>query len=202
MTLRKRQREAAIEAILESAATVFAERGYAGASMEDVARASGCAAATLYGYFRGKQALFARMCADLITKFGEGAANAVITATSYEDGLEKLVDFFCRFGDDNRALIQVVISLHRAPETGTAPNPEEARMARVAYKQLVASLMQRGIDEGVLMDADPTDLAVCFLGLIHTVAVDMQLDERDDPLRPAVTFAVDMFRRGAARSEA
>ncbi len=199
MTLRAKQREAAIEAILESAAGVFAARGYHGASMEDVAKASGCAAATLYGYFKGKQALFARMCADLMQAFGEGATGAILSDKPYEQALEDFLEFFIRFGENNRALIQVVISLHRSPETGTAPDPEQAKMARVAYLQIVASLMQRGVDEGVLMEADATELAVCFLGLVHTAAVNLHLDERDDPLRPVVTFAANMFRRGARR---
>jgi AcrR family transcriptional regulator len=199
MSLRAKQREAAIEAILESAAGVFADRGYHGASMDDVARASGCAAATLYGYFKGKQALFARMCADLMTQFGEGAAGAILGGATYQEAFDDFVEFFIRFGEENRALIQVVISLHRSPETGTAPDPEQAQQARVAYLQLVSALMQRGIDDGVLMEADPKDLAVCFLGLMHTAAVNLQLDASPDPLRPVVTFAVDMFRRGARR---
>jgi TetR/AcrR family fatty acid metabolism transcriptional regulator len=199
MTLRRKQREAAMEAILDAAARVFAEHGYHGASMEEVARASGCAPATLYGYFKGKQPLFARMCDGLMTAFGEGAAGAILGGGTYQQAFDDFVEFFIHFVEENRALIQVVISLHRSPETGTAPDPEQAQEARVAYLQLVSSLMQRGIDEGVLMEANPTDLAVCFLGLMHTAAVNLQLDGAPDPLRPVVTFAVDMFRRGAAR---
>ncbi len=199
MTLRRRQREAAIEAILESAAGVFAEHGYHGASMEEVARASGCAPATLYGYFKGKQPLFARMCSDLIAGFGEGAAAAILGGATYQQAFEQFVDFFITFGEENAALIQVFISLHQNPETGAAPDPEQASQARQAYLGLVSSLMQRGIDDGELMDANPRDLAVCFLGLMHTAAVNIQLDGSQEPLRPVVTFAVDMFRRGAAR---
>ncbi len=198
MNLRQKQRQAAIEAILESAVTVFAEHGYHGASMEDLARACDCAPATLYGYFKGKRPLFAAMSEKLMTSFGEGAAAAIIEATSYEAGLDAFLEHFITFGDNNRDLIQVVISLHRAPETGTAPDPEQARVARIAYTDLVSSLMRRGIEEGHLEAADPRALAVCFLGLVHTAAVTHFLDERTDPLRPDVTFAANLFRRGTA----
>lgn len=198
MNLRQKQREAAIEAILESAVTVFAEHGYHGASMEDLARACNCAPATLYGYFKGKRPLFVAMSEKLMTSFGEGAAAAILQADSYEAGLDAFLEHFITFGNTNRDLIQVVISLHRAPETGTAPDPEQARCARIAYTDLVASLMQRGVDEGHLAEADPKILAVCFLGLVHSAAVTHFLDERTDPLRPDVTFAANLFRRGAA----
>ena len=49
------------EAILKAALSVFGEKGYAGATMEDVARAAGLSKAALYEYFAGKQDLFAAL---------------------------------------------------------------------------------------------------------------------------------------------
>ncbi|HXE58203.1 MAG TPA: TetR/AcrR family transcriptional regulator [Gemmatimonadales bacterium] len=46
-----------LQQLLASAAKVFAERGYHGASMRDVARASGMSLAGIYHYVRGKQEL-------------------------------------------------------------------------------------------------------------------------------------------------
>lgn len=46
------------EAILDAARSVFLERGYAAARMEDVAARAGVAKGTVYLYFRGKETLF------------------------------------------------------------------------------------------------------------------------------------------------
>ncbi|MET0188094.1 MAG: helix-turn-helix domain-containing protein [Pseudonocardia sediminis] len=49
------------EAVLSAARTVFAERGYGSASVEEIAREAGVAIGSVYAHFGGKQALFAAL---------------------------------------------------------------------------------------------------------------------------------------------
>jgi AcrR family transcriptional regulator len=49
-----------IDSLTDVALRVFAERGYDGATMEDVARAAGITKATIYHHVPGKEALLAR----------------------------------------------------------------------------------------------------------------------------------------------
>ncbi|WP_176083816.1 TetR/AcrR family transcriptional regulator [Martelella sp. HB161492] len=53
--------------ILEAALTVFAEKGFASARIEDIARAAGLGKGTIYLYFSDKQALFMGLVAELMT---------------------------------------------------------------------------------------------------------------------------------------
>lgn len=53
--LRARTRSLVRDTILEAAEQVFAERGFAGTRMADVAGAAGIATGTLYNYFKNKQ---------------------------------------------------------------------------------------------------------------------------------------------------
>jgi len=46
------------QAILDAALTLFADRGYFGTSLRDIARAVGVRESALYNYFSGKEALF------------------------------------------------------------------------------------------------------------------------------------------------
>ena len=71
MSLRARPRERTVSVILDAASRVFAERGYHGTLMEDVAHSVGCAPATLYGYFKGKGELFGRLVARREGRKGE-----------------------------------------------------------------------------------------------------------------------------------
>jgi AcrR family transcriptional regulator len=52
------------ERILEAALDLFADRGYRGASIPDIARASGTAVGNLYRYFPSKEALLAAALPD------------------------------------------------------------------------------------------------------------------------------------------
>ncbi|MCF8479554.1 MAG: TetR/AcrR family transcriptional regulator [Rhodospirillum sp.] len=54
----RRRSEARPEEIVEAALAIFAERGFAAARVEDIARRAGVTKGTLYLYFDDKQALF------------------------------------------------------------------------------------------------------------------------------------------------
>ena len=69
--------EATRAALLEEATTLFAERGYARTSLEDVASASQVTRGAVYHHFASKQALFEAVLAGQ-----EGRATAVIEAAA------------------------------------------------------------------------------------------------------------------------
>lgn len=58
---KKKQREVAAAIFVEAAEQVIAERGYAGATMQDIAQRAGCAVGTLYLHFKNKEDLFNEM---------------------------------------------------------------------------------------------------------------------------------------------
>src|SRR4051794_40386141 len=57
--LRRRQTELARELVLDVAEELFAERGYAGTTMRQIADAAGFAVATVYEFVAGKEELVA-----------------------------------------------------------------------------------------------------------------------------------------------
>ena len=58
---RMRARAARRQGLLETAEEVFAERGFAGATMAEIASRAGYSAGNLYNVFDGKDALFAEV---------------------------------------------------------------------------------------------------------------------------------------------
>jgi AcrR family transcriptional regulator len=71
-------REQAVRArILESALRVFAEKGYHGATIADVVRASGLSVGAIYTWYSGKEELFLAVC-DLTAGEGIGELGARI----------------------------------------------------------------------------------------------------------------------------
>jgi AcrR family transcriptional regulator len=74
---RERTRAHARRDILESSARVFARRGYAAATLAELARAAGYAAPSLYRYFGSKEEIFASLLA-LVTAEVEEAFDAPV----------------------------------------------------------------------------------------------------------------------------
>jgi AcrR family transcriptional regulator len=63
------ERQARRRRIQEAARTVFAERGYAGASIELIARAAQLSVGAIYLYFRSKEDLYVSLVEDILTVF-------------------------------------------------------------------------------------------------------------------------------------
>jgi AcrR family transcriptional regulator len=63
------ERQARRRRIQEAARTVFAERGYAGASIELIARAAQLSVGAIYLYFRSKEDLYTSLIEDTLTVF-------------------------------------------------------------------------------------------------------------------------------------
>jgi len=59
----RRRKEARPAEIVDAALEVFAEKGFASAKLDDIARRAGISKATLYLYFDTKEEIFRAVCA-------------------------------------------------------------------------------------------------------------------------------------------
>jgi AcrR family transcriptional regulator len=132
--------------VLDAAATCVARVGIAKTTLDDVARAAGCARATVYRYFPGKQPLLGALVAREITALRE----QVVTAADAEESLA---------GAATAAVVTAarVLHHHRAVAFVAAHEPElllpylaferESAVLREAAT-LVAPAFERFVDAG------------------------------------------------------
>ncbi len=201
MSLRERQREAAVAAIVEAATTVFSRNGYHGTSMEDIARACDCAPATIYGYFKGKEALFTAIIESHITRYFEGVQAAVTETEGFAAGLKAYLDNLVTFGTEHSGFVRLLDALMREGPS-SHPKPESLQEIEHAYLVAVDSIVQRGIDEGALRDDAPDHaLTASLIGLAHSGAGLWVYKNAGDDLAPYIDFAGSLFLDGATRRD-
>jgi AcrR family transcriptional regulator len=93
--------------ILDTAAVLFAERGFHGVSVHDIGKACGISGPAIYKHFHGKTALLAASLTDISeTLLKEGEAR-VASAPDPRTALDALIDWHVDFALGNRALIVV-----------------------------------------------------------------------------------------------
>lgn len=93
--------------ILDTAAGLFAERGFHGVSVHDIGAACGISGPALYKHFRGKDELLAASLTDISeTLLEEGQARARAAASPHE-ALTALIDWHVEFALDHPAFIIV-----------------------------------------------------------------------------------------------
>jgi AcrR family transcriptional regulator len=78
-TRRKPQRrgQLRVRSLLDSAATLFVQKGVDATTVDDIIGRAGIAKGTFYHHFESKAALLAALREDVIARFGEQVANAV-----------------------------------------------------------------------------------------------------------------------------
>lgn len=94
-------------ALLRSAASLFAERGFAGVSMEDLGTAVGMSGPAVYRHFPSKQAVLAALLIDVSQDLLDGGTAEVRQAPDHQLALRALVGFHVAFALDHRDVIRV-----------------------------------------------------------------------------------------------
>ena len=122
------------QAILDAALTVFAERGFETARLDDVAARAGVAKGTLYLYFKDKETLFEEVVRSAISPILE-RLNGLAAAPDvpFDTALEALFAMFEKevLGTQRKLLIRLII----------AEGPRFPRIAEFYYRNVVARIM-------------------------------------------------------------
>src|SRR6266508_6790353 len=93
----RRRKDARPEEIVAAALDVFVERGFAAATLYDVARRAGVTKGTIYLYFESKEALFKAVVRETIVPvIAQGEALAQSFPGSARELLERLVREYWR----------------------------------------------------------------------------------------------------------
>jgi AcrR family transcriptional regulator len=173
------------QAILEAALSVFAERGFAAARLDDVAARAGVAKGTLYLYFHSKEDLFEGLIRNAVSPLLEQVAK--VAAAPRLPPTKALETFFSLFetevlGSNRKLLLRLIISegarfpalaeiyhrevvtrglgLMRSLAQRAAKDGSFATSAPARYPQLiVAPLLVAVIWDGLFARIDPLDVA-------------------------------------------
>lgn len=108
LTERGRQKADRRAAILAAAATLFAERGYAGVTIEDLGTAVGVSGPAVYRHFPGKAAVLAAILEGASRALLDGAERVLHEASEPEVSLRALIAHHVDFalGDADVILVQ------------------------------------------------------------------------------------------------
>jgi AcrR family transcriptional regulator len=150
------------QAILDAALTVFAERGYEAARLDDVARHAGVAKGTLYLYFEDKEALFEALVRSAVSPILDTVANAAnVPDLKTADLLDLAFAMFNKevLGTKRRLLLRLIVS----------EGPRFPALAAFYHREVVSrgvklmrAIAQRAVERGEF----PTDAAARFPQLI------------------------------------
>lgn len=162
---RARQAEVTRAKLLRRARRLFAARGYAGASTEDLVRTTGLTKGALYHHFGDKEGLFRAVVEHL-----EGeVADAVATATAAEADPWRRLETACRAYLDAslRPDIERILVLDAPSVLGWHQWCEIDKRYGVA---MFDQTLRHAIDAGVVRAQSPETVAQVLLGALNVAA--------------------------------
>lgn len=96
------------ESILEAAEVVFAKSGYAGATVQQIAKQAKCYESLIYYYFGSKDGLFTLVLENAYRKLIDAELSLDLDFEDPEQALEKIILFQWEYYQDNPELIILV----------------------------------------------------------------------------------------------
>jgi len=152
-------------AFLKAAKAVFVERGYGGATLDDVIRISGGSRITIYRQFGDKEGLFAAVITSICEEITAPLKEGEVGRLPAREGLVAFGQSFMRamMAPAGLALYRVVIGeADRFPELGVAA----FRAGPVVAAAKLSAYLRDLVDGGELKLSDPDLAARHFLEMV------------------------------------
>jgi AcrR family transcriptional regulator len=158
--------------ILEAARAVFAEQGYAQASMRHIARASGISVGGLYLHFRNKEDLYLTFMQDWMKKLNERTQEALEKIDDPIAAIRAFIVISIDFARGNREII-----ILQGRELGFTFGIDRKREFFRERRRLIAEIVGKGIEKGAFRDCDADEAAKVIFNMLRGFIVSMVMDE-------------------------
>jgi TetR/AcrR family transcriptional regulator, cholesterol catabolism regulator len=150
------------QAIIDTSARLFAERGYHATGITELCEANELGKGALYHYIGSKEELLAAIHDRVMDEVMAGADRVAEAGGSPSAQLamlgDELLDVIHRYPN------HVWVFLHEFPAL-TGERAEQFRTRRAGYEQRVEAVLRAGVETGEFRDLDPWLTARAWLGM-------------------------------------
>jgi AcrR family transcriptional regulator len=207
-TRREREREERRKYILDKAQALFAQNGYLGTSMAEIAEASEFAVGSLYSFFRSKE--------EILATIFEYHVERVIAEVQQVRGDEKMgprekieacLESLVRIYVENQDFFRIYVAEARGVEWGVRTEVGEyIHRGNVRFLGVLSDIFREAIDEGVIdPDLDPEFLALLLRQFVHSTVTHFLYSDRGLTVEQLLEVSKRMIfegtRPGRAKSD-
>ena len=184
--------------LLEAARTVFAKKGFHGATVDEIAAAAGVAKGTVYLYYRSKQDVYWGALEHGITELH----NQIRTRLAQEETPEKKVREFIaikvHYFEANREFFRIYFSELGSGFSHPAQMPRNFDEIYLQQASLLEAAIRQGIEHGEIREIRADTAAVAISDLIRGIIVQRLLGWSKKDVESDINFVFDLVWRGIA----
>ena len=184
--------------ILAAARSIFADRGYAGASVQDIVERARVTKPTLYYYFKNKAGLFQAIIDEAFDERYRLMREAAERHQSLEGQLTEILQTLFRYARDHRDLTRISFSMAFAAP-GEAPFHTRCLEKRKRNFDFVHGLFKKGLKTRQLDTRyDSRELAMFFFSNVLLYALSQVIPPPHGAVQAKPERIVELFLNGAA----
>jgi AcrR family transcriptional regulator len=157
------------DSMLDAATAVFARKGYAAATMKEIAAEAGYTAPAFYNYFKGKEQLFEALLGRTFEEIIATLVEPVPRAKGFEERLEALMRRQFALADVRTDTFRVLMSAQVTKAAGPAEGGA-LRAEPEGYRQLMALLTAWFVDASGgprVVRLEARDAAMVYMAVIQ-----------------------------------
>lgn len=151
--------------VFESAEHVFAEKGFADATMQEVAREAGISLKTLYATVPGKRELFHQIQSTRGAGLVEAVGKALAEGGSAFDAISRGVGAYISFVVAHPNFLRIHLRSRISWALGPSGGPDAKTWS--AGVRAFAQMVERGIQDGSFYSGDPESMAMMGIAVMQ-----------------------------------
>ena len=150
--------------ILESAAQVFCQKGYNGASMADIAKSVGLQKATLYHHFGSKQEILAELLDRAMALISQNMAQVLQMEVPPDEKIKLAMQSYLKVLCEQSDLSSVLLLEYRSLEKGLYKRHIQKRDE---FEEMWRGLVQEGVAAGFFETHSASMTVRAILGVLN-----------------------------------
>lgn len=158
--------------IIKAAMDVFSKRGYAKASIREIAKVAGISVGGVYLYFKNKEELYKSIIKEGMRDFG----GKIETITAQAKSATEALSNFLKLHLENALRHKEFILLHIREHGFTFAMDEKKQFLRRQQK-LVEKIILSGIHSDEFRKCNANDMAKIIMGSLRGIVLSMALDD-------------------------
>jgi len=183
--------------LLESAAGIFARKGYAAATVREIVEAAGVTKPALYYYFRNKEGIYLELMEEGFRKFDSLLDASRLEPADAPGRIKRLCDELFGLFLERIQVARVMYAIYYGPPQGAPFFDFDAYHLR--FRDAVQGLVEDGIRDGEFRNGDPVDMAWAVIGAVN-VAMESRLCHPEIGLdKDRLARVLDLVFEGIAR---
>lgn len=202
-TRRKREHERHIKHILDTAESMFAERGFFQTTMHQIALKAEFALGTIYSYFGSKKQLYGKVLETKVDELVTFVTKETLDAPSVQSQVEKFVRAKMVFFQKNLSFLRLYLAEVDVPRADVKHVlPEKLREKYDAMLSDLTGVIWQGIEQGLLKQMDAKIATRVLDGLTNALAFSwLGLGEAPRSIDTEINTITELFLYGATRRQ-